>query len=914
MPDRPLLLLPRPSIAEREKERPQFVPNNYHLPCFDRQKERLSEQFESMYRAFVSDSTAGIEPEYVLVLETIGKIDGFQQAARAVGMEWLAEIEQEEIEPDEDFYQRPKINKRLFSQEIEGISAKQSTGIWELLKNKGFIDSNGFILDKPIVDIRQIIPEELSEYTDQIISAINDEIMDTKGSVISGRFFLCMSNRQAIDNLLSLWKKWDSENRKLEYNFGKWAEVFKQLKRLRKWDVLDRIKETGVLKYWEEELEIKKGTASLIPFEIELWYRRNAEKRKNVEAKLIELIKSENGNVIKTCIIEEINFHGIKAELPPDKIEGVLNSKFISLFQSNDVMFFRPSGQCVVEIYSEGENQSFHAGSAAGEPIVAILDGYPFANHSLLENRLIIDDPDDFGSSYQANEMKHGTAMASLVCHGELDAGEASLTRPVYIRPIMKPDEDDPRRREHIPDEMFAEDLVERAVKRIFEGETGQPPVASSIKVINLSVCNPAQMYFNQLSSWARLLDWLSSKYKVLFCVSAGNVVSDLVLGLDEEKLKSLPEKELTKLVLTKCYSNMRNRRIISPAEAINALTIGAIHSDKSNVANQGNRLDLLPSSLLPSPISPHGFGFRNSIKPEIYLPGGRQLYTYLQDNVYTIDKSGQAPGHQVATAPVIPGEKGRVVYTRGTSNSAALATRGAALIYEAIEPIIMENHIPQDNIAVLLKALLVHGASWRESRQLIENCLKDESNSKGFKKVISRFIGFGIPDIQRVVECTRQRVTALGYGQIKKDEKHEFILPLPPSLSGSNVLRKLIITLAWFSPVNCDSRRYRKANLSFEPPKEAIGVSRGEADAKQVRNGTVQHEVLEGEEIVSYQDGDYLIIPVVCREDAGNLDEEVYYGLAVTLEVSENVDIPIYEEIRARIREQIRIDERQTV
>lgn len=43
MPDRPLLLLPRPSIAEREKDKRHPFSDNYHRPCFDRQKERLSE-------------------------------------------------------------------------------------------------------------------------------------------------------------------------------------------------------------------------------------------------------------------------------------------------------------------------------------------------------------------------------------------------------------------------------------------------------------------------------------------------------------------------------------------------------------------------------------------------------------------------------------------------------------------------------------------------------------------------------------------------------------------------------------------------------------------------------------------------------------------------------------------------------
>lgn len=132
-----------------------------------------------------------------------------------------------------------------------------------------------------------------------------------------------------------------------------------------------------------------------------------------------------------------------------------------------------------------------------------------------------------------------------------------------------------------------------------------------------------------------------------------------------------------------------------------------------------------------------------------------------------------------------------------------------------------------------------------------------------------------------------------------------------PPSLSGTNEMRRLIITLAWFSPINPANRKYRKANLSVEPPKDIIGVGRIDADWRQVKNGTVQHEVLEGSKVVSYQDGEFLKISVVCREDAANLDEEVYYGIAVTLEVSESVDLPIYEEIKDRISIPIQIEEK---
>ena len=177
-------------------------------------------------------------------------------------------------------------------------------------------------------------------------------------------------------------------------------------------------------------------------------------------------------------------------------------------------------------------------------------------------------------------------------------------------------------------------------------------------------------------------------------------------------------------------------------------------------------------------------------------------------------------------------------------------------------------------------------------------------------RKTLTRYLGYGIPDIQRVLECTQQRATAIGYGQIRKDERHEFRLPLPPSLSGVNETRRLTITLAWFSPINPGNRNFRKANLSFDPPKDDMGVERKEADGRQVKKGTIQHEIMEGQQVVSYQDGDTLLIPVECREDAESLDEVTCYGLAVTLEVKERIDIPIYDEIQQRIEVPITIQE----
>jgi len=911
MPERPLLIFPDHTTARRDFPKRNFGSTPYHYPPFHIQKDRLTPQFESMYQSFITDTTEGLEPESVLVIETIGKIDLFQRAVRAVtGLEWLAEIDEEEIGPDEDYYQICKIGKRLFYEKIDDINSKQSSQIWNILKENEFIDKNGYVRDIEVETFKQYIPDELSEYGEKIISAIEDKISDNKEKGISGRLYLCMSNKQAMEKVKSLWNQWDSRDKKLPRNFGIWTQIFKCLKSVRKWDIQDRLRETGIIEYWQEELKIKEGTASKIPFEIELWYKRDdAKKRRDIQEKLEKLISEGNGNVIASCTINKIHFHAIRAELPSESIKKAINSEYTRIFRSNDVMFFRPVGQCSVEIYPEGEEGDFQAGNVSGDPVVAIFDGDPFVNHALLENRLILDDSDDFGSAYQANERKHGTAMASLICHGELDAKEEPLLRPVYFKPIMKPDPEDfinPSRTERIPKEYFLEDIIERSVRRIFEGDGTQEAVAPTVKIINLSIGVSSRMFFNQLSSGAKLLDWLSEKYQVLFCVSAGNIKTNIDLELSVIDIQLLDDNDLSKVTMEKIQNDIRNRKLFAPADSINSITVGALHTDKSNITNLGNRIDLLPNQVLPSPISAHGHGFRNSIKPEIYFPGGRQLYNHVNGK-YKISGAGKSPGQYVATTPVTSGEKNRCVYTRGTSNAAALATRGAAQIFEVLNEL---NISDEKNIAVLLKTLLIHSASWGNSYADIETCLKNQNNSHKFRKIVSRYIGYGIPDINRVIECTAQRATAIGYGKINKDKKHDFKFPLPLGLSGSNEKRRLTITLAWFSPINTNSRKFRKANLSIKPPNDIIGVDRKDADWQQVKNGTVQHEVLEGNKVVSYQDGNFLLISVVCGEDAGNLDENVHYGLAVTLEVAEGVEISVYEEIKARISVAIPVEE----
>jgi hypothetical protein len=241
---------------------------------------------------------------------------------------------------------------------------------------------------------------------------------------------------------------------------------------------------------------------------------------------------------------------------------------------------------------------------------------------------------------------------------------------------------------------------------------------------------------------------------------------------------------------------------------------------------------------------------------------------------------------------------------------------RNASFIHDAVQDV-LETHGADDfdiSMAALIKALLVHGASWGEAATLVKSAVLTGHNGTEARKELARCLGYGKPDFHKAMECLDTRATAFGYGVIAKEQRHEYRLPLPPSLSGLDCWRRLTITLAWISPISLDNRKYRKAALAFEPKgiDSKIGGKRAEAQWQQVKNGTLQHEIIEGKDVQVYQDGEYLVIPVQCREDAGPLDVEVPYGLAVSLEVKENVGIPLYEEIKSLIeiavREAVRV------
>lgn len=926
----PLLVFPQAKNIPPPKGQPVVI-GQPHVPGHGKQVVRLGAQLTALqqefdrYKASVSSSVAGLEPETVLVIEIAGSVNDFRQAVEAIGLEWLGEWDIDDIEPDEDFYQNPKIGVDFFKNKINGIkNRKQSKEIQDILISAGFIDADGRIISEVMPDIE--LPAHLADSSLEIIQAVSD----AKKKSLSGRLFLSLGNEAGMRELLSLWEQWRN-NQTLPSGRTKWRDVFNQTLKIRRWGMEEALRETGMLDRWQDLLN-PINPAQAIRFQIELFYRRSEDRRRQSESNVANLLQAAGGKTLGGFIdMPEIAFHAVKAELPAERIQQLLNDleserhdTDIQLFKFHGVMYFRPTGQSLaVTEDGEGVDTEIAEGAVDLPPIAAILDGVPNVQHQALKGRLLLDDPDNLSAQYQPGERKHGTAMASLVVHGELVDGEsAPLPRLVYVLPIMQPDpHSDPKNRiEHVPDEVFFEDRIARAVRRMFEGEGAVPAQAPSVCVINLSIGDPARPFIHTPSPWARLLDWLSWKYRVLFCVSAGNYPEAIDIALSGTDYLALTDPKKVEHVLKCIQAQLSGRRILSPAESINAVTVGATHADSGGNYNQGQRTDLLPDASLFSPAARLGYGFRRSIKPEILFPGGRQLYkTPARDNdsVYAIDKSYMSPGQKVAWDSNQVGDLSKTVYLRGTSNATALATRSAARIYEVLDSLRAEHgeNIPQGLISVLIKALLVHGAKQDDGAcKAITSALKTPENSRKIKEVMARYLGYGSVEIERVLACTEQRGTVLGCGEIRENEIHEYRLPLPPGLSSSQEWRRMVVTLAWFSAVNPDHRNFREAKLEISPANNwgtlPLKLARQDGDHNQVLRGTVQHEVLEGtDQIAAFQDGDSILLHIACKKDAtARLDDTIPYGLAVTLEVAEGIQIPIYEQLRTRLQPQVAV------
>lgn len=843
-----------------------------------RQGERLGPQFAALQDAFAEgrvqrdDDAPATDPELLVVFEIAGSVQRFARAITGIdGLELLAELAGEAAEPDDEFHQ---------------------------------VDPEGNRLDD---DVSQFL-------------------------------YLAMSNSQAVGELVRLFQRWQTHpDEQFAYGLNAWRDAFSQLRGIRRWSAEDRVRETGLLEDWRETVAVVGGAASSVRVEIDLGFRAEPARRDASQARVQELIEHAGGVTITQASIEAIRYHGLLADLPHRAVEDVLADglEAIQLLTADDVMLVapvRPMGLPAIELPDAAEPAPASPIRAGERPVdaprVAVLDGMPLSNHQLLAGRLSIDDPDDRADAYSSpGQRQHGTAVASLICHGDLadpDAGPGLSSR-LYLRPILRPHPARPGEETVVVDELLV-DLIHRSFVRLFDGEGDEPPAAPSVRVVNLSVGDPARVFVREMSPLARLLDWLSYRYNVLIVVSAGNHTPPIHLAPSVLDDPAQTEQQ----VLTTLATLARRRRILAPAEAANALTVGAQHLDAITEPLPGTVVDVLGDGL-PAIYSAVGFGHRRAVKPEVLAPGGRLVLQRppptapggLPVELPHAPSVGRGPGLQVAAPDPRAGSAGSG-FVHGTSFAAALTSRAADQVLQTLTSTQYRSPTDQPGAAqttgpfplpdpqyhpVLAKTLLVHSAGWGELASALRHAGPDPTTALT-RLGLTQLLGYGAAHLSQVAAAASTRVVLLGAGTITNAQRHSYEFPLPPAMRASTDWRRLTVTLAWFSPIGPNPARHRAARVWFAPPADALGVRRTEAHHHRVRQGTVQHEILEGTEAVAFLDGDVLSIDVDCRVDITGTPP-VRYGLAASIEVAATSHSDIHSQVRQGL---IRIQQRQQI
>ena len=744
-----------------------------------------------------------------------------------------------------------------------------------------------------------------------------DDREETDGASMA-RLYLTMPSHDGLRRLLAYWRSYSSGAAPSK-EARVWWGLFGYLADIRTWSAQDRIEPT-VRNYIRRTIAADPDRP--VKLILDLWFREDEAARASAQGALHELVAALGGQVLDFQTIAPIEYQAALISIPPTAAEAVARIEG-PLSVAKPLQSIRPQSlyrvDPMVAAVTQEINRDVPGSIDPRRPIAALLDGYPVQNHDLLRNRIDIDEVDVPANAAPVSRRYHGTAMASLILHGDLGYDEPSLSRALKVIPILAAPQD--VHGETTPGDKLALALVYRAVIAMKDGFDGGEPLAPDVVLINHSVCDLEAPFAGAPSAWAKLIDYLSHTYRLLFIISAGNIRTPVHIASFPDRnafLAAAPSTQQVAILLA-LQEVKGNRGIFSPAEAANAISVGAIHADSAGDCPPGH-VDPLPPLGMTNLCSAVGLGIGRAVKPDLVEEGGRQLAAVANTNpgvsISTIDTG--LIGQAAAAPDPYGGNLADIRFSSGTSNAAALTTRSGIFIADAVEEVFRldgEEWLARPTRAVILKALIAHSCGWGRIGEFLDKAFppQDRFKHQRRRESITRFVGYGRPDRSQVITGDRNRVTLLADDVIRTNELHEFRLPIPADVIRTRELRRITMTLTWSTPVK-PTQAYREIALEIVDANGKRKFWQGvknvlQPDLRMGRRGTLMHLVLEGRNRTDFTDPDGLFIGIQARALNGtNQAIAVPYALAITLEVGQAVRTDIHADVASRIRRPVRV------
>ena len=751
----------------------------------------------------------------------------------------------------------------------------------------------------------------------------------TGSSTLPQTLYCTMPTLESYRQLLSFWTAYRNSDERPD-GAAPWWNVFDLLLELRPWGPNDRLTDRA-----REVIadRLPEDDSQEVPVEFEIWPTPSASQRSAWQTETERRVVARGGQILDRSSISQPGFiyEAILAGLPAGAVRHMLEDPqdINGLVTIQGVQFILPWTTAQTEPPTAnlgGTVPRPSTGFVHDAPLrVALLDGTPVAAHSALSGGVVVEDVHDLVRFSEVRFRYHATAMASLILRGDLDADGVALrdTRLVSVPLLL-----DTARGAWSPNSRLFVDLVYTALIRLVANGS---PVAPDLFIINLSIGVVNAQFSGRVSSLARLIDWFAAKEGVLFVVSAGNVDDLATLDGGCEAFEG-PDCDARRLaVQAYMRDSAYSRTLLSPAEALNAITVGALSADAIDrqPPSQAGIVTLEGGTqCLPQITSAVGLGPHRAIKPDVLNIGGRQELALLPKGEETILRplqESQRTGLRGAAPTPNGGSDGHALQ-RGTSAAAALTTRALLQAAEALtkdDGPYAGQELPRQDVALATRALAVNAALWPdEALDLLQSSLSRLGSTQHAraKEEVCRFFGYGTLQPERMRQSPENGVSLIGFGTVKKDQAQVFRMPLPASISGEKVPRSMRVTIAWFTPVNPARAQYRLAALeamAAEDWDEEADMGWGLAlkpegpDANQIKRGSIwSRRLTHRTQTVPDSGNADVAIRVQCRDASGgglDSDADIRFAVAVTFEVEASLHYDVYDEMRGQIGVRLR-------
>lgn len=545
---------------------------------------------------------------------------------------------------------------------------------------------------------------------------------------------------------------------------------------------------------------------------------------------------------------------------------------------------------------------------------IAVLDSGILSGHPLLSNAVGDEiamgtrNSEKIRDGKPEDDVGHGTKVAGIALYGDVrtccERREFKSEIWILSAKVMYAEENP------ITGQMEAkydeEELLEHQLQRVIEYFANN---YSNCRVVNLSLGDEDKRMFGQRKQFnlAALVDELAGKHKLLFVISAGNLM--------ECEQHGFPETYPNYLL-----ADTDTAKIIDPATAALALTVGAVTPPYGPLNRYPDDFFYSPATTrYPSPFTRVGPGYQGMIKPELVEEGGNIIR----------DRRGVVPdlGGKIVTLNPRWLDEGRMfTVDQGTSLSAPKVTHLAARLF---------NQYPNAS-PNLIKALLLSSAQIPDDRPLPLSDIDLEA-ADGRLIDLLKVYGYGQPDFDRACFSTDRSVVLLREKQIKLNGVDVYYFYLPPEFIEVPGRKRLMVTLVYDPPTNKNRLDYLGCTLDFRLFKnmevdevvQAYGAIRAEEieDDETPENlrtqeislhpksnlrkrGVHQRGIKEYRRQPQFDPDRPLVLAVVCQNrwirDEHHLQD---YALAVTLEHQTEIDL--FNRVRARIQERARVSVR---